>query len=276
MKITILSILRWSAGFCLLLASCTSLPPSTDPTATPMQSTETPTSTPVIHWFPPTKTPRQLLPSQVIAPTPEYHPGIGGLIFSDSFTQPDLWSSTTSAEINALVTRNRLLLSISGQGPFSLMSLRSQPILDDFYAEATADVSLCSPADQYGIVFRSQPGLNFYRFVVNCNGEVRLERSHNGQLYPIQDWIASGDATLGAPSQLTLGVWVVGNEIRTFLNDSFQFSVRDPLFRSGMIGFFVNASGDTSITASFSDLLVYSVSYTAPPATALPTPTRKP
>lgn len=280
MKITILSkrpgLRFFSLFLCgMLLASCSGLVPPPTSTVEPAPPTETPTSTPVIHWFPPTKTPRQL-PSQVLVATPEYHPGIGSLIFSDSFDKPSLWNTSTSDQANALVTRNRLLLSFDGQGPFSVMSLRSQPMLEDFYAEATADVSLCSSKDEYGMVFRAQPGQNFYRFVVNCNGEVRLERSHNGQIYPIQDWAMSGDATSGAPARLTLGMWVVGNEMRAFLNDSFQFSVRDPLFRSGQIGFFVFASGNTSVTASFSDLLVYSVAYTAPLPTASPTPTRKP
>ena len=280
MKITILSkrpgLRFFSLFLCgMLLASCSGLVPPPTSTVEPAPPTETPTSTPVIHWFPPTKTPRQL-PSQVLVATPEYHPGIGSLIFSDSFDKPSLWNTSTSDQANALVTRNRLLLSFDGQGPFSVMSLRSQPMLEDFYAEATADVSLCSSKDEYGMVFRAQPGQNFYRFVVNCNGEVRLERSHNGQIYPIQDWAMSGDATSGAPARLTLGMWVVGNEMRAFLNDSFQFGVRDPLFRSGQIGFFVFASGNTSVTASFSDLLVYSVAYTAPLPTASPTPTRKP
>ena len=280
MKITILSkrpgLRFFSLFLCgMLLASCSGLVPPPTSTVEPAPPTETPTSTPVIHWFPPTKTPRQL-PSQVLVATPEYHPGIGSLIFSDSFDKPSLWNTSTSDQANALVTRNRLLLSFDGQGPFSVMSLRSQPVLEDFYAEATADVSLCSSKDEYGMVFRAQPGQNFYRFVVNCNGEVRLERSHNGQIYPIQDWAMSGDATSGAPARLTLGMWVVGNEMRAFLNDSFQFGVRDPLFRSGQIGFFVFASGNTSVTASFSDLLVYSVAYTAPLPTASPTPTRKP
>jgi len=280
MKITILSkrpgLRFFSLFLCgMLLASCSGLVPPPTSTVEPAPPTETPTSTPVIHWFPPTKTPRQL-PSQVLVATPEYHPGIGSLIFSDSFDKPSLWNTSTSDQANALVTRNRLLLSFDGQGPFSVMSLRSQPMLEDFYAEATADVSLCSSKDEYGMVFRAQPGQNFYRFVVNCNGEVRLERSHNGQIYPIQDWAMSGDATSGAPARLTLGMWVVGNEMRAFLNDSFQFSVRDPLFRSGQIGFFVFASGNTSVTTSFSDLLVYSVAYTAPLPTASPTPTRKP
>ncbi len=257
----------------LLLAACADLTPTPPATITPIPATDTPTVT--VVWFPPTRT-RPQFPTQAMAPTQEYHPGIGPLIFSDSFNQPDLWDTAASDVANALVTRNRLVLSYSGQAPLSVASLRKEPLLGDFYAEATADVSLCGSKDQYGLVFRAAPGSNYYRFAVNCNGEVRLERSVNGQVYPIQDWVSSGDATFGAPAHLTLAVWVVGDEIRAFLNDSFQFSVRDPVFRTGSLGFFVSAAGNSAITASFSDLLVYSVSYTPPAPSATPTRTPKP
>ena len=259
----------------MLLVACSPAAVISTPTVPPPPlSTDTPTVT--VQWFPPTRTSRSFPTQPAGGPTPEYHPGIGSLIFSDSFSDPALWSTATTPQGGSMVTRSRLLLSYSGQGPISVISLRSQPTLTDFYAEVTADVSLCSPTDEYGMVFRAQPGMSFYRLVVNCNGQVRLERSHNGQIYPVQDWVSSGDATFGAPARLTLAIWAVGEEMRAFLNDSFQFSVRDPLFGSGAIGFFVFAAGKTTVTASFSDLLVYSVDYSAPLPSLAPTPTRKP
>ena len=72
------------------------------------------------------------------------------------------------------MTRNRLVLSITGRAALHL-SLRSQPMVGNFYAEATATVSLCRDKDQYGMVFRAA-GEDYYRFAVNCNGQVRLER----------------------------------------------------------------------------------------------------
>jgi hypothetical protein len=257
----------------LLLSSCSAVSPT--PTDSPTSTLPPGTPTPTIRWFPATNTPVQL-PSQVVLPTPEYHPGIGSLIFADTFDDPDLWNTSTSAAAGAIVVRNQLVLSVDGHGSLSIASLRSQPDLGDFYAEATADISLCSGTDQYGMIFRAAPGENYYRFAVNCNGEVRLERKHNGEVYPIQNWVPSGDATFGAPAHIRLGLWVAGNEFRLFLNDNFQFSVRDPLFHNGSIGFFAYASGKTTVTASFSDLLVYSVVYTPPTATPTPTRTLKP
>ena len=175
---------------------------------------------------------------------------------------------------SATVTRNRLILSISGQGPVSIASLRSQPTLGDFYAEATVKLSLCGGKDQFGMIFRAAPGDNYYRFAVRCDGQARLERVLSGSNSPLLDWQSSGDAPSAAPAEVKLGVWTVGSEMRFFLNDHYQFTVRDPVLHAGTLGFFVYASGATPITASFSDLSVYSVSYVFP--TPSLTPSRTP
>ena len=240
------------------------------PTATPTPTTDaSPTPTATVIWFPPTATPTQLA-AQPPAPTQDNRPGMGPLLFSDSFDQPALWNTASSAQASASVTRNRLVLSITEPGPLSIASLRSQPAEGDFYAEATADISLCSGTDQYGMLFRASGSRDYYRFVLNCSGQERLERLSKGITYPLLGWLSSNDVSLGAPAQIKLGVWAVGREIRLFLNDSFQFSLADPVFSTGTFGFFTYASGKSPVTVSFSDLSVYSVSYVLPTLSPVP------
>ncbi len=253
------------------LTACSGLFPAPTFTPTPISATETPTAT--VVWFPPTNTPTTF-PTQTILPTPEQRPGLGELLFADSFDKPEFWSTSVASWASATVTRNRLILSISGQGPASILSLRSQPTLEDFYAEATATLSLCEGKDQFGMIFRANPGDNYYRFSVSCDGQVRLERGLSGSNSPLRDWLPSGDAPIAAPAEVRLGVWAVGGEMRFFLNDRYQFTVRDPVLHAGTLGFFAYASGSAPITASFSDLAVYSVYYTSP--TPSPFPSRTP
>jgi hypothetical protein len=263
MKLTILAkrispMLLAACG--LVFSACSGLAPI--PTGTPtLISMETPS--PTIVWFPPTNTPTAL-PTQPQTPTEEYHPGVGNLIFTDSFDQPELWNTSRSAQASATVTRNRLILSISGPGPITILSLRSQPVVGDFYAEAMIDISLCSGNDQYGMLFRASGSRDFYRFSVNCSGQSRLERVRAGETYPLLDWLSSGDNPVGAPAQVKVGIWAVGREIRIFLNDHFQTSQSDPVFSSGTLGFFAFASDQTPVTISFSELSVYSVFYVSP------------
>ena len=261
----------------VFLAACSGLFPAPTLTPSPVSATETPTST--ILWFPPTNTPT-IFPTQTILSTPEQRPGLGEMLFTDSFDRPDLWSTSANSFASASVDRNLLILSISGHGPVLFASLRSLPTLGDFYAEATVKLSLCAGKDQFGMLFRLAPGENHYRFAVSCDGQARLERSISGSRLPLLDWQPSGDAPIAAPAEVKLGVWTVGSEMRFFLNDRYQFTVRDPVLHAGSLGFFVYASGVTPITASFSDLSVFSVSYVSPTPSLIPsrtpTPSRTP
>ncbi len=251
----------------VFLTACSGLFPAPNLTPTPVSATETPTLT--IAWFPPTNTPA-IFPTRTILSTPQQPPGLTELLFTDSFDQADLWSTSVASWTSATVTRNRLILSISGQGPVSILSLRSQPTLEDFYAEATVKLSLCGSKDQFGMIFRAAPGDNHYRFEVRCDGQVRLERRLSGSISPLLEWQSSGDAPSAAPADVILGVWAVGSEMRFFLNDHYQFTVRDPVLHTGTVGFFAYASGTTPITASFSDLTVYSVLYISPTPSLTP------
>jgi hypothetical protein len=258
----------------VFLTACSGLFPDSSeetPTLSPIPVTEAPTAT--IVWFPPTNTPT-IFPTQTVQPTPDLRPGVGDLLLNDSFDQPELWNTSTGSLASATVTGDKLLLSISGQGPLSISSLRTQPLLEDFYAEVNVSLSLCGDQDQFGVIYRASPGDNYYRFVVRCNGQVRMERSLSGSRQPLQDWLSSGDAPSAAPAQIKLGMWVAGNEMRFFLNDNYQFTARDPILHQGALGFFVYANGSTPITASFSDLSVYAVTYISP--TPSLTPSRTP
>jgi hypothetical protein len=269
MKLTILKNSFSTMSLLVLgmtVAACSGMFPVPIETPTLFHTT-TPTATTV--WFPPTDTPT-FLPTQIPSPTLEYHPGLDGLVFSDTFDDPQMWNTASSAQASATLTRSRLVLSITGTGPLSIISLRNQPEVSDFYAESMADISLCSNKDQYGMIFRASSGRDFYRFSINCNSQERVERVRGGETYPLIEWMTSGDAPSGAPAQIKLGVWMAGREMRFFLNDHFQFSLVDPVFSSGTIGFFVYANGQTPVTVSFSDLSVYSVNYTPPTPTQLP------
>jgi hypothetical protein len=261
-----------AAMLALVLAGCAG--PTLTPTVTPT-ATVIPTSTATVIWFPPTDTPTDL-PVQPATPTPDDRPGMGELLFSDSFNDPAFWDTSGSADASAILANNRLVLSITQPGPLSIASRRNQPSAGDFYAEATANLSLCSGSDQYGMLFRAGNSADFYRFALTCNGQERLDRVSGGVTYPLVNWLASNDVPLAAPAQIKLGVWADGKEIRLFLNDNYQFSLTDPIFSSGGFGFFAFASSKSPVTISFSDLSVYSISYILPTPSLVPSLTPHP
>ncbi len=247
----------------LLLVACLPLD-TTPPTATPVPTGPT-TQTPTVVWFPPSATPT-LLAIPTYTGTPEMSPGIGGVILSDDFSDESVWDTATSDNGSASIGRHLLTLAV--QPGYYLSSMRREAPLSDFYAEITASPSLCRGDDNYGMIVRGV-GSSFYRFVLTCNHQVRVERVNGGTKLPLQQPVATGDAP-GAPGEVRIGIWAVGSEMRIFLNGRYQFSVTDPSFPTGALGVYVRSTGDTPVTVTFSDLKVYDVHYTLPTRTPLP------
>lgn len=257
----------------LSVVACAPLSPALTPTPPP----PTPTETPTILWFPPTNTPTPR-PTLTQEPTLEPIPGVGPLLFADSFRGDLPWDLTPPGKASVQMQGGQLVLSLAS-GPQRLVTLRREPFLTDFYAEATASLSLCRDGDQYGMIVRASAEAH-YRFVLACNGMTRLERVRSGLTEVMQNWLPSGDVPPGAPAEVKIGVWTAGVELRFLLNDHLLFVQRDPYVRSGLLGFFAYAAGTTPVLVSFSDLKVFAVSYISPTPsltpTRTPTPTRAP
>ena len=248
-----------------LATSC--LPLNTIPlTETPVPS-DTPTPTATIVWFPPSATATQLAVPTYTG-TPEMSPGIGARILRDNFSDDSPWDTAVSDNGSAAIGMNRL--SLAAQPGYYISSMRRELNLEDFYAEITARPSLCRGDDNYGILVHGI-GSSFYRFVLTCNGQIRAERISGGTRLPIYDPVPSGDAPR-PPGEVRIGMWMVGDEMRLFLNDRFQFSVNDPSFPNGAFGVFVRSAGDEEVSVTFSDFEVYEVNFTLPTKTPWPTP----
>jgi hypothetical protein len=247
-----------------LLSSC--LPLNAAPATEPPSPSDTPLPSPTIDWFPASATPTpRALPAYTA--TPEMNPGIGSVIFNDDFSDQKLWDTVDSSQASAVIKDNHLTLAV--ESGVSIASLRRDLILKNFYAEITARIGLCRGDDNYGILIRATGG-SFYRFVISCSGLIQVERIKSSVRLIIHNPDASGDAPLGAPGEVRIGIWANGGEMRLFLNDRFQFSVIEKTFPSGAFGVFAQSKGDTPVTITFSALKVYDVNYIAPTPTPSP------
>ena len=269
----------------LALGACAapnSLPPGTPTAIASLKATEA-TSLPsaTIIWFPATVTATPFS-TQMASPSVEAQPGRGAQSLSDDFSDPQAWQAAKTegdGGNNIIVNRNRLTAAIN-VSPAYVFSLRNSPVADNFYAEVAVSVNRCSPGDSYGMLFRAAGNADSYRYVLGCNGQVRVERMQANKVIPIQNWLPSGDAPLAAPGEVRLGIWAAGVEMRFFLNGHYQFNVIDPVFHNGMFGLFANSVNPEGMNISFSNLSIDDVSYLSPTPTTTPrktaTPTRTP
>ncbi len=248
----------------LLLTAC--LPLNSLAATQPPLPTDTPLPTSTIVWFPPSATPT-LEPLPTSTATPDMNPGIGASILKDDFTDSKAWDTVSSDQASAIIQNKHLILAV--QPGVSIASLRRDVILKDFYAEITVDIGLCRTDDTYGLIIRAN-GNSFYRYSLNCYGMVQVERVKSGTRLLIANPSASGDAPLGAPGTVKIGLWAVGGEMRLFLNDRFQFTVNERTFPSGAFGVFVQSKGNSPVTITFSNFNVYEVNYIPPTLTPAP------
>ena len=229
-------------------------------------ATGTPVQTPTRVWFPPSPTsPPQAF--STFTPTPEMRPGLDDVSVRDSFKDAALWDTASSDQGSASVEDARLSLAAASQT--YIFSLRRYLDVGSFYAEITARPSLCRSDDSYGILVRAN-AVAYYRFSLTCNGMVGAERVRFNNRQVLQELIPSGDAPIGAPGEVRIGVWAVGTELRLFLNGRFQFAVSDASYGSGTLGVFASSAGDTPVTVNFSELTVQDVTYSLPTRTPLP------
>jgi hypothetical protein len=240
----------------ILLTSCLPITPSpTNSPAPTIQPSSTSTLTPTVVWFPPTPTHTPFPTSTPLPPTPELRPGLGEIIFQDDFHTADAWTLSSTAKGSVALSKDKLTIAISAPKTY-VSSVRSQPVLGSFYAEITASPNLCRGLDEYGLLIRVSSEQDYYRFSLSCDGQTRLDRLYHGQASSPQPWMLGSRIPVGSPSTSRLAVWAVANEMRFFVNDGYQFTVRDPLLTSGRIGIFARSAGDNAVTVNFSKLVV--------------------
>jgi hypothetical protein len=185
-------------------------------------------------------------------------PDLGTVLFTDDFSAQQGWMLSHSDSGGAAYGLDELTIAI-GETNAYLFSVREEPIFNDFYLEITAEPSLCRDLDEYGILFRVSPTIDYYRFSLSCDGQVRLDRVSGGQASSPQPWMYSGAVPPGAPSSSRLGISAIGEVMSFYVNGRFQFTVNDPLLASGGVGVFARAVNEKAVTVNFSDLIVYEI-----------------
>ena len=180
------------------------------------------------------------------------------MLVDDRFTDERLWVTIQSDSGNIAFGLQNLTLAVARETA-SLFSLSEHSLPANFYLEITILASLCQPADQIGIIFYRQSPGDFYRLLLNCAGQYRLEVVQGGQTIVVYDWDSATQMQLGIPASNRLGIWVRQGEFQLYINDTYQFTHRIAQNRDGGLGVFARTITGTAMTVRFSDLQIYQV-----------------
>ncbi len=242
-----------------ILSACNILQPAQPiaPTATP---TQTPTATATIDWFPSSPTPTLALnPTSTLQPTPAVHrEGIGQQLIDDDFSDASLWTTPQSPLGNVAFGTQNLTLAIARENT-PLVSVSQHVLPGNFYLEITLQTTLCQPEDQFGLIFWRESEGDYYRLLMNCAGQYRLELAQGGQHIVVYDWDFATSIQPGAPANNRFGLYVRQGDFLLFVNDTFQFQKRVAQDRIGNLGLFARTVSGSAMTVRFSELQVFTV-----------------
>lgn len=265
LKHSVLGVFLLATILVVIAAGCAT--PTQVPINDLFSSTPSLTPTATIDWFPATATPT-FAPLQTATPNPAASPLYGQLDFADAFVQPGNWQNSQSTNGLVLVQEGALTLAVKYDRG-SLLALRQDTQLTNDYLEVTLNkLAFCSTDDQVGVVFRAQNEQNFYRLLINCQGQFSLQQVVGGNPSFLVSWSPSNEIPANLWKPLKIGIWTYGNTLRIYFNDKLQAETSRETFKSGTIGFYARAAGDSPLTAGFSGLSVYQVANNPFPAAA--------
>jgi hypothetical protein len=216
------------------------------------------TPSPTIDWFPRTQTPTQapqVTPTQALTLT-GLPSDIGEVLLIDDFSDTTLWTTSRTSDGNVVYGNNALSLAVSGNRGV-LNSISQHLLPSNFYLQIVVDVALCSPGDQYGVIFWWKSPGESHRLMATCEGSLRLERLTGESGLALSDWQVGSRIRPGSPSTHTIALWANAGEIRVYVNNTYQFSAKTVAGLTGNLGVVARAGGTTAETVVFSQLEIY-------------------
>lgn len=244
----------------LFLASCADSPAPAGPSAT---ATLRPTSTVSLPTLIPTAS---LTPAPSPSPTPSLLTELGAIAFDARFTDGEGWALGSDTGGGASLSSDSLVLAVSLPNA-SRYVLAPAPPVADFLLEASLRASLCTGADEIGVMFRVSPQGDHYRFTLDCQGDARVTRVTGGVAVSLAGPLDVPGAIPGAPARNHLSVLGRSDSFTFLVNGEQILTLRDPLLPSGLVGFFVRSSSQGQTTAALTALRLWTL---LPAATAAP------
>lgn len=238
-------------AFAALPAACA--PPLSDPLPTAVPPTATsrvafPTLVPTV-----TNTPR---PTQAPAINPDFT--AGELIYEDQFTSNLGWDVGEFENSGATIMGGRLVIAVRQPNELHLAPSPAGA-LDDYYMEVSSFANACNEGDQLGIVFRLQPGGQYYRFTISCEGRAAVAYQHGKTSTSIIPRTRSAEIIRGVDALNRLSVLARGGQYRLFVNGVELFVFQDARLSAGGVGLFVQSGRTGQTTISFRSLRIYAV-----------------
>lgn len=181
------------------------------------------------------------------------------VLFVDTFAPGETgpWLVEGDASGRTAVLDEQLQIQIDTPNTLQFSTLR-EPQLSDFVLEVDAQQLAGDAESSYGILFRMQDALRFYRFEITSGGLYMVERRNADGSWTrfVADWTPAPAIVQGLGAVNRLRIEAVGPELRFFANETLLQQVTDGVYTTGTLGLDAGTFGQAGLTVAFDNFVV--------------------
>lgn len=183
--------------------------------------------------------------------------GLGEPTWRETFDNAARWFLYNSGTTSQSIENGEMVLVSSNPGSFDEWGLSNYPAISDFYMEANFRTGeTCSGLDRYGLLLRSPDPNQGYVLAFSCDGRYRLY-AWDGTYHGLVEWTASSSIQTGPDQTNKMGVYMEGDTIKVYANDTLLAELEATNFSSGEFGLMVAAGNTPNFTTYVTDLTLW-------------------
>jgi hypothetical protein len=183
------------------------------------------------------------------------------VLFFDNFSvgTSGNWQTEADEQGRTAIENGQMVVAVNAENTLQYTTLRDE-IFDDFILDVDVSAIEGAAENSFGILFRMQNPSEFYRFDITGDGKYMIERSDAGGSWTryLNDWTSSESINEGLRSFNKLRIEALGPKLTFYINDSEVFQLQDSQYLSGTIALDAGTFGQSSVTATFDNILVQS------------------
>jgi hypothetical protein len=181
--------------------------------------------------------------------------------FNESFVPGQLgnWMFEEDQHGSTTIVNDQLVVSVNSPNTIQFTTL-TEPAFTDFLLEVDAWQRSGSSESSYGVLFRMQDNLQFYRFEVTGTGLFMVERRNADGSWTrlVPEWTPTAALNKGLNVPNRLKIVAIGSDLAFYVNDILLTQVTDDLYQSGTIGLDAGTFSGGSVQVSFDNLRIVS------------------
>ncbi|MGH2535927.1 MAG: family 16 glycoside hydrolase [Candidatus Promineifilaceae bacterium] len=197
----------------------------------------------------------------LVACGPERGPGAAAVEgdFVETFAAGQSGNWHTEADDLGLsaIEGEQLVIEVHAPNTLQYASLR-EPLFSDFTLEVDASLLNGALENSFGVLFRQQGPVAFYRFEITGDGRFIVERHDpdGGWTRFLDDWQGSAAILTGVGAVNRLQVAAEGGQLTFYVNGTQLHRLTDATYAAGTIALDAGTFGQPPLRVSFDNLVV--------------------